>query len=669
MAPVGNLVWVHGAIIVGMVALVLTGLFCVLVTLGFRGLLARWLDELDDQEAYGVAGLLGLGFVGTLTVVLGLIPGFLRFGMIGVGALTVVLAGIAAKKHWSGVFAAKKPEGLALGAIASIALMSLFPLIASQVPSTSLDWDSLAYHLAVPKLWLEANQVTWIQTIHHSNFPFALDALYLYGLTFAGEFGAKAFMFFILLLGARALFGLARRWGAGENAIWAPLAFMASPVVLWESGTAYIDVGHGLFAGLGVLYVAEMVWKLSKEESLGSLPWISALCWGMAMGTKLTGLQTFFVAGFLFLVFGAKRFGSVVKPAGIVAGVALLIALPWFGKSVAFTGNPVFPFFYEQLGGKGWDQWRADIYKNEQQTFGVGREVDETSGKSRRDITKIGDAVLGLGYQPGRYVNPGQTVGGGFPTGAIGFVTLLCFVFWAVSGKAGPRERFVLAWVGMTFLLWFFLSQQSRYLTFLVVPAAVLVSTGVGKLKLGKVLAGATVVQALATLYILVNFGFPNQVKVITGGLSPDSYRKATVPFAGMAEVINKNNDVTEVALFDEVFGYLLDKKYFWANPGHSDRIAFEKMQSGDELANELLNQRVSHVYMALMFGDSASRDRWLSSAGLVPGETMSEEERLAMLGNREVAWKVLLADAIKSGRLTVASEPISPRGILFKVQ
>ncbi|MFM9873959.1 MAG: ArnT family glycosyltransferase [Fimbriimonadaceae bacterium] len=652
-----------------MVALVLTGLFCVLVTLGFRGLFAKWLDELDPQEAYGVAGLVGLGLVGTLTVVLGLIPGFLRFGMMGVGALIVVLAGWSAKKHWGGVFAAKKPEGLAFGVLAGIALMAVFPLIATQVPSTSLDWDSLAYHLAVPKLWLSANQVTWVQTIHHSNFPFALDALYLYGLTFAGEFGAKAFMFFVMLLGARALFGLASRWGAGKNAIWAPLAFMASPVVLWESGTAYIDVGHGLYAGLGVLYVAEMVWRLRKDASLGSLPLVSALFWGLALGTKLTGLQTFIVAGFLFLVFGYKSIGKSLRPAAVIAGVALLIALPWFGKSEAFTGNPVFPFFFEQFGGKGWDQWRADIYKNEQQTFGVGRRVDEVTGKSSRDVLKIGDAILGLAYQPGRYTNPGQTVGSGFPTGAIGFLALLAFIIWAVSGKAGPREKFLLAWVGLTFFLWFFLSQQSRYLTFLVVPAAVLVATGVGKLQLGKVLAGGAVVQALATLYVLVNFGFADQIKVMTGALSPEAYRRGSVSFADVAEVINNNNEITEVALFDEVFGYLLNKKYFWANPGHSNRIPFETMTSSDDLVAELKKQEISHVYMALMFGNSAARDRWLASTGLVPGEPMSEEERQGMLSNREVAWKVLLADAVKSGHLTVASEPINPRGILFKVQ
>ena len=666
-----------------MVALILTGLFCILVMLGFRGLLAKWLDELDPQEAYGVAGLVGLGLVGTLTILLGLIPGFLKPAMFIVGGLVVAAAGYSAKKYWPEVFASKRPEGVGLAGIAGLVFMAIFPLVATQVPSTSMDWDSLAYHLAVPKIWLAEGQVTWIQTIHHSNFPFALDALYLYGESWAGEFGAKAFMFFIMLLGARALFGLARRWGAGQYSVFAPLAFMASPVVLWESGTAYIDVGHGLFAGLGVLYVGEMVLRLSRDEEMGGLPMVAALSWGLAMGTKLTGLQTFIVAGFLFLLFGARKFGKVLKPAGLVTGVALGVALLWFAKSAVFTGNPVFPFFYEQLGGKGWDQWRADIYRNEQQTFGVGRVAElppaETrnverpegyeSPKSHLDISKFGHAVLGLAYQPGRYVNPNQTNGGGFPVGAIGFLTLFTFVFWAASGRAGPREKFVLAWVGLSFVLWFFLSQQSRYLTFMVVPAAVLLATGVVRLKLGKVLVVAAVIQALATIYIMVNFGFADQLKVITGGTSPQMYRKQRVPFAPMAEVINNNTEVTEVALFDEVFGFLLDKKYFWANPGHSDRIPFETMSTGEELADELKKQGVSHVYMGMLFGDTEARNRWFVSAGLIPGDPMSDEERAGMLANREVSWKALVADAVRSGRLRVASEPLNPNGIFLKVE
>jgi hypothetical protein len=244
----------------------------------------------------------------------------------------------------------------------------------------------------------------------------------------------------------------------------------------------------------------------------------------------------------------------------------------------------------------------------------------------------------------------------------------LTFVFWAVSGKLGPRERFVLAWVGLSFLMWFVLSQQSRYLTFLVVPASALVALAPKRISMGKVLAGAAVVQALASIYVLVNFGFADQWKVATGNLSPADYRKKTTSFATMADVINNNSEVIEVALFDEVFGFLLEKKYFWANPGHSDRLPFEKMVSGDDLADELVRQGVSHVYLSNAFSDRASVTKWLASAGMIADLPWSEEERAAMLANREISWKVLLADAVRSGRLTIASEPIDPRGLLFKV-
>lgn len=652
-----------------MVALILTGLFCAAVTLGFRGLLAKWLDHLDPQEAFGVAGLVGLGLVGTATVALGLIPGFLKPAMFIVGGGAILLAALALKKFGATLISTEKPEKMGLAGALAIAAMAVFPAVASQVPSTQLDWDSLAYHLAVPKLWLEAGQVTWVQTIHHSNFPFALDALYLYGESWGGEYSAKAFMFYVMLLGARALFGLARRWGAGGNAVWAPVAFMASPVVLWESGTAYIDAGHGLFAGLGILYVAEMVHRIRKSEDLQGLAFVAALCWGLALGTKLTGLQSFAIAGFVFILFSARRVNAALKPAAIVAGIALAVAGVWFAKSTAFTGNPVFPFFYEQFGGKGWDQWRADIYRNEQNSFGVGRAVDSETGKSHLQPAQIGNAILGLAYQPGRYTNPAQTAGGGFPTGSIGFLTLLTMVFWAVSGRAGPKEKVVLAWAALSLLLWFFLSQQSRYLTFLVIPSAVMVATGVGRLQLGKALAGAAALQALATVSIVVQFGFADQFKVVTGNLTPEAYRKAGVPFAPMAQVINANTQVTEVALFDEVFGFLLDKKYFWANPGHSNRLDFQSMADGGALADEFKKQGVSHVYFSLATTDRANQSKWLAAAGLIPAEPWSGEERQAMLANRELAWKVLLADAVRSGRLTVASEPISPRGLLFKVE
>jgi hypothetical protein len=58
-------------------------------------------------------------------------------------------------------------------------LLLLLPLVGVFSPSTALDWDSIAYHLAVPKLWIQQNKVSSISFIHHSNFPAGVDGLFL----------------------------------------------------------------------------------------------------------------------------------------------------------------------------------------------------------------------------------------------------------------------------------------------------------------------------------------------------------------------------------------------------------------------------------------------------------------------------------------------------------
>jgi hypothetical protein len=50
---------------------------------------------------------------------------------------------------------------------------------------------------------------------------------------------------------------------------------------------------------------------------------------------------------------------STLKPLLILTIVTTLIALPWYLKNWAFTGNPVYPFVF---GGQFWDDFRAAAY-------------------------------------------------------------------------------------------------------------------------------------------------------------------------------------------------------------------------------------------------------------------------------------------------------------------
>ncbi len=620
--------------------------------------------------------MLGLGLLGLVTLILGVFPGGLRWGLWVLPGLLVLGAATALRTWTKGAPRHLGAEGVAAALLAGI--FGTIPLVAALAPSDPRDWDSLAYQLAVPKLWLAEGQIGFVQNIHHSNFPFTWNNLYVSGLWWGGEAGAKAFNVVAFVLGSAFVFGAVRRKYGGTAAPYGVLGFAGVPVILWGAGTAYVDLAHGLFAAIALLYTVE---TLVATESTGPSPWLlPGLGLGLCLGTKHTGLQVA-VAIAAFLVWSLWRWnrGSADRPvraALLAAIVALAVAAPWYAKSAFYTGNPVYPFFYSVFGGREWDGWRAQTYSHEQSTFGVGK---SPSG--------IGHAVLGLGYQPGRYVNPGQTLGLGFPTGSIGFAGLVAALVWAASGLRGRSDRrfesAMLGCVGLIFLSWFLLSQQSRYLAIAAVPLAIVGAGAVSRLSFGRVLATLLGAQAVYTFFLLVTQQTLGQIPVVLGREDRNEYRLRTIPFARAAQVINTSGPGGEpliptgrrIVLYDEVFGFLLDCNYVWGNPGHSTWIPYERLESGEDLVDALTERAITHAYVNLDPGlvDRGFGDRWLGASGLVPGaEPYLVTERETMRRDPNLWWRWLLADSIRSGRArpiqVFGSVGARPRALLFEL-
>lgn len=615
-----------------------------LVVVAVAGLAALPLSKKwnwSPEERLGVSVLMGCGALGTVTLLVGLLPGGLK--------LVVLVAPLLfAWPAWKGVsefggLGLTKPKVDQTGALllAGCVLLALFSLVGAMSFPDTLEWDSLAYHLAVPKLWLNAGQIGYVQGIHHSNFPFVVECAEMWGLAAAGFAGAKVISWFLMVAGALAVAGMAKRWSGGNAGKWAALALLASPVVAWEGGTAYIDHVHGLFAGLGVLYLAEWV----RDRETKSI-WPAGILLGLACASKFTGLQTFLITGLVALVMVLRSADRKVAPLLAAGALAMALTAPWLVKTYAYTGNPVYPFFYDKLGGSDWDSWRAAIYKDEQQSFGVGRTA------TGRDPKSLGHAVLGLAYQPGRYTNPRQTEGGGSPTGAVGALAVVTLFLLGVQGPKDKTARFVLATVGISMAAWFVLSQQSRYLATLAVLAApfvpIVYARGAWQW-LGRVLV---VGQAAATLAVLYTIQTKDQMQVLFGVVPQEAYLKQRLGFAEPAKLLNETAEVKKVALYDEVFGFLLDKPYFWANPGHSMLIPYETINDGPALADALKNLGFSHVYWNTQFMTPETRERLFQASGLQPGEPYSPEEKAAQSKDLNLKWHVLLAEGIRSGRI-----------------
>ena len=638
-----------------------------LFTLGSVGigryLLSRWSSEWDPAEKIGVFGLVGLGSLGLLTLFIGLLPDGLHWGLFVVGAMALGGFSQIAQLFKEGGTRFTKPEGTNLLFVLAMGVASLFALVSVLAPSDTLDWDTLAYHLAVPKLWLQTGQIHFIPFIHHSNFPSTVEDLYIWGLTWGGQSGAKAFSLMYLLLGVLAIFGFCRRQYSSTAGWWAALAFATIPVVMWEAGTGYIDVAHGLYGGLGVLFAARY---LAKGEDRADLI-LSGILLGFAAGTKYTGLQTIGVTAVVLAVAGFQKKAATdgIKAACLVGMIAMTIAGPWYVKNIVQTGNPVYPFFFEKLGGKNWDQKRADVYRVEQQKFGAGPEAQ------RHSPTQLGNAVLGLAYQPGRYVNPQEDLGLGTPLGAVGLVIVATAFLWALSGQLKRFEGAVLATVGISLLMWFFLSQQSRYVVPLSVPLAVLAGGAIALLPIGRLLAVAAVLQAGYSLGLVYLQRFQTQSQPVLGKVSAEEYQAHSVSFYTPSQVINKVAEKGKVALYDEVFGYLLDVPYMWANPPHCTVIPYDSMQTADDYVAELKKEGFTHVYINLSPLVKAREfvPKWIAAMGLGTNPApFSDVDRKNMMSNWQDKWMVLLADAVAQKKLTPVPE-LQKGGILFKLE
>lgn len=632
-----------------------------LVALGWAGLgstlLSRWLVDRDPSLRFGTGGLLGLGLLGTITLFIGLIPGGFGWGifLVGLGALTGAYFLIKARSDIS----FQVPKGVQAIAFLALAIPILFALVSVLAPSTAEDWDTIAYHLAVPKLWLSTGQIHFIPALHQSNFPDVLDALYVWGLQWGGQSGAKAFSLAVYTFGIFSVFGFARgRYGSNAG-WWAAIAFATVPAIMWESGTAYIDVGHGLYAGLAIAFLALFI-----ESEFAGHDWIlAAILFGFAAGTKYTGLETIAVALFVLVAVSLlrKRAPEGFKKAVLIGLISVSIASPWYVKNAIQNHNPVFPFLYEKLGGDNWDQKRADAYKNEQQSFGVGRTA------SGRDVMGIGHAILGLAYEPGRYVNPGEVEGLGAPSGAIGVVVLVSLLIWAGTAKRKLFESFTLAVLGVNFVPWFFLSQQSRYMTTLAPPAAILAGGAVGLASIGLLMSVLTVLQAAYSLWLFQTTRFSDQIQVVTGKVTVEDYLKPRLAFASAAPDVNEKVKGGKVALYDEVFGFLLDVPYMWSNPPHSTLIPYDAMSNADDYVIGLKKLGFTHVYISTsrVVKDPSFVQKWLATMGFQGApQPFTSDERTAMMANWQDKWEVLLSDAVAEGKLRPVGTYRS--GVLF---
>lgn len=217
-------------------------------------------------------------------------------------------------------------------------LIFFFTLTFLGTLSPEVRFDSLMYHLEVPRLWLNFGRIVEVPENGHSYFPYGFDVHYGWSLALGSDSAAKGLHWLAGLTATGLGAVIARRLGADPLHAAALFAFI--PMQSFLATTTYIDLATGMY-GLGAIVL--LLGGIARPQSAA----LFGLLVGSAMATKYTAWPLLGIPFGIAAVIALRR-----RPAALaICGAATLLPLlPWTLRNIMLTGNPVAPLMVAYFG-------------------------------------------------------------------------------------------------------------------------------------------------------------------------------------------------------------------------------------------------------------------------------------------------------------------------------
>ena len=300
----------------------------------------------------------------------------------------------------------------------------------------------------------------------------------------------------------------------------AVLMVAAVPTAYHVAASAYIDIALALYVTLSI-YALSRWWRTLETGWL----MLIAVFLGAALSSKLT--TVFVIAAFALVILLRLRKAKEGEPDRVatifVRGFAALvfaglIAAPWYLRTWAETGSPVFPFYLNILPAEapGWDAERSQLFQAMNSQYGgyVKTPLDyllapwNLSVAAQPESPAYFDGVLGVTFLIG--------------------LPILIFALWKFEM---PVEVKIGAGVAaVVFLFWLFSSQQLRYLLPILPILAIGIAAAVERMaeKRSPLYMSAKYSISIAAIAgLLTTFAWFLQkapLRVVLGGESRDQY-------------------------------------------------------------------------------------------------------------------------------------------------
>ncbi len=210
-----------------------------------------------------------------------------------------------------------------------------------------LGFDQTLYHLPTARAFAATGGVPFLPALRYPIFPPLAEVLNAAILTVAGDVVTQITGW----LAIAAALGLVYTWARERSTPaggWIAAAILAgSPIAWYLASTGYVEPLLALL-GLAACYAAE---RARHGADTGWLALSGALA-GSAAGVKYLGLY-FVPAAALVACLQAPR-SSATRRLAIYGLAAAAAMAPSYGRLVAHTGNPLFPFYPELFGPSPW---------------------------------------------------------------------------------------------------------------------------------------------------------------------------------------------------------------------------------------------------------------------------------------------------------------------------
>jgi len=216
--------------------------------------------------------------------------------------------------------------------------------------SPPADADSLAYHFATPKMFLQEGRILFIPRAVDGAVPLLQQMTYASALGLGGE---KSLTLWTMVSGwgaALMLFTLARNHMSRAWALAITLIWLTTPAILYGGGSGQVEVRN---AGFVLLAVAALI--QGRETAWLRYAAVAGLAAGLFIASKYTGLLFALAAAGSLLTLKRWPMQAVV-----FGGMALLAGFQWYLWNFIHTGDPVFPMLFSLIGDAIYPFWDAN---------------------------------------------------------------------------------------------------------------------------------------------------------------------------------------------------------------------------------------------------------------------------------------------------------------------